>query len=81
MITQYRFEVDNREMIPSFKAYRIYSWMQEQIASDYADALHMPEETPISQYLYYDKALQKNIWVVNLLNSDSEEVFSSVLQT
>ena len=81
MITQYRFEVDNREMIPSFKAYRIYSWMQEQISSDYADALHMPEETPVSQYLYYDKTLQKNIWVINLLNNDSEEIFSPVLQS
>lgn len=81
MIRQYVFLVsqDDKQPIPNFWAYRLYAWMLEQVPPSYGEQLHIEGETPISQYLYFNRDLQQNLWTVSLLNDQMIEIFGPVL--
>lgn len=83
MITQYLFTLSDGSgrPLPSFWAYRLYAWLLSNINSEYADLLHQTGESPLSQYLYYDQTLSRNLWVVNILNDNAASQFAPVLQT
>lgn len=80
MITQYRFSVESEQgKLPSFFAYRMYSWLLEQISREAGEELHQQGETPVSQSLYYDRETGKNIWIVNLLSEQTESILTPIL--
>lgn len=81
MIEQYqiRLHSENGEQIPAFWAYRLYAWLLQQAESRWGDLLHQQAETPVSQYLFFDRNEKKNIWVVNLLCEDMVRVFGPIL--
>lgn len=85
MITQYRFTIKEKEgsgrPLPSFWAYRFYSWLLTQIPDAYALSLHDQGEKPISQYLYRNRASDSDIWVVNLLSAEAAEIFRDPLES
>lgn len=77
---QYRFSVECATgKIPSFWSYRLYSWLLEELPREIGEGLHEQGETPLSQYLYFERETGKTIWVVNLLSEETERVFSPVL--
>lgn len=80
MMTRYVFAVaSDCERIPSFWAYRLYAWLLEQISEEYGETLHQQGETPISQYLHFDKETGKVLWTVSLLSEGMEGIFSPIL--
>lgn len=81
MITQFTFALkeDSGRPLPSFWAYRLYSWLLTQVDSNSVEALHEQGEKPLSQYLYQDRETGTNKWVINLLNEEMAELFSEPL--
>lgn len=59
---------DAAARIPSAWAYRLYSWLLEQLPEETAALLHDPAGHPLSQFLWYDRVRQQNIWTLNLLD-------------
>lgn len=83
MIEQLRFTIHSEQLskIPSFWAYRFYSYALERVPAYYAESLHMQGIKPLSQYLYYDHEKNSSIWTVNLLNEECIYHFADVLKS
>lgn len=83
MITQYILTISDGSgrPRPSFWAYRLYAWLLSQIDGDYAELIHRSGENPLSQYLYRDPSLGRDLWVVTILNDTVTSHFDPVLQT
>lgn len=83
MIEQFRYTIqsENLQKIPSFWAYRFYSYLLEQIPANYVEDLHGQGIKPLSQYLYYDREKETSIWTVNLLNEECCYHFSNILKS
>ncbi len=79
MITQYRFALKGSNPLRSAAAYHLYAWLLAQLPCEFGDLLHEQGETPLSQFLYYDRQLQCMVWVVNLLGEETEQSLSAVL--
>lgn len=66
--------------IPQAYAYRLYSWLLEQLPSDLGDALHEHGEHPVSHSLHFSPEKQAIVWTINLLNDDLRQNAASVLE-
>lgn len=82
MITQYKIVLQSTEdkVIPSFWAYRLYSWLLSCIPQVEGTRLHEQGEKPVSQYISYDKENSCSVWVVNLLTDEMNNLFGPVLR-
>lgn len=81
MIQQYQYTISalDSQRIPSFWAYRFYSWLLEQVPGEYGELLHQQGEKPITQFLHFDKEKSQNVWTVNLLTSEAVAVLQPAL--
>lgn len=68
MIRQFRFALIPPEgvRIPQAWAYRLYSWLLEQLPARAADELHGDTSHPITQFLQYSRESQATVWTLNL---------------
>lgn len=82
MIQQLQFVLHTTDgaKIPQAWAYRLYSWLLEQLPADWADALHGDESRPVTQFLHYAKERQAVIWTLNLRGEPLVEQAVPVLQ-
>ena len=79
MICQYYFALDTDERIPAERAYAFYSCLLSMLPYEYAEQLHEQGETPISQFLYFDREKEKTVWQITVLGDDAAEVFCPIL--
>lgn len=66
MITQYRFSLSGSVPLHPPDAYRLYSWLLQQVPEEFGEMLHQQTRTPVSQYLVVDRTDGKCIWTVSL---------------
>lgn len=67
--------------IPSMMAYRLYGWLLEQLPEDIGRQLHEQGEKPLSQYIRYDKAENRTLWVVSVFQGELYELLEPVLES
>ena len=79
MIVRYRFFADAAEAIPPGRAYAFYSCLLSMLPYEYGELLHDQGDTPVSQFLYYDKEKRENVWQITVFGADAAEVFCPVL--
>ena len=77
MISRFTYRILVNEPVPSERAYAFYSCLLSLLSGEYADELHEQKETPIAQFVYYDKA--ESLWQVSLLDESSINAISSIL--
>lgn len=82
MIGQYCFALRSADgaPIPSMMAYRLYGWLLEQLPEDIGRQLHEQGEKPLSQYIRYDKAENRTLWVVSVFQGELYELLEPVLE-
>lgn len=81
MIACYRFAVLTDEKLYSSKAYAFYSCLQTMLPPDTADWLHEQGETPVSQFLRFDRVQNQLVWQISLLGQAAVSALSPVLDT
>lgn len=82
MMTRYQFVLCSQQgRIPPSWAYRLYSWMLEQVPKEVGEALHRQGETPLVQFLCYDREMEKALWTVVLLSEEMERIFCPLLES
>ena len=83
MIGQYCFALRSADgaPIPSMMAYRLYGWLLEQLPEDIGRQLHEQGEKPLSQYIRYDKAENRTLWVVSVFQGELYELLEPVLES
>lgn len=83
MIGQYCFVLHSTDEspIPSMMAYRLYGWLLEQLPEALGEQLHEQGEKPLSQYIRYDKAENKTLWVVSVFQGKLHELLAPVLES
>ena len=62
-------------------AYRLYGWLLEQLPEDIGRQLHEQGEKPLSQYIRYDKAENRTLWVVSVFQGELYELLEPVLES
>lgn len=77
MISRYVFRVQTQETLPNERAYAFYSCLLSLLPGDYAEELHAPKETPISQCLYRKNT--ETLWKISLLDQTTYDVYHAVL--
>ena len=78
MISRYRFAL-NGDFLPSERAYAFYSCLLSMLPFDVAEQLHGQGETPISQFLYFDREKEKNIWQISILDAETADAVCPIL--
>jgi CRISPR-associated endoribonuclease Cas6 len=83
VIGQYCFALRSADgaPIPSMMAYRLYGWLLEQLPEDIGRQLHEQGEKPLSQYIRYDKAENRTLWVVSVFQGELYELLEPVLES
>lgn len=83
MIGQYCFALRSADgaPLPSMMAYRLYGWLLEQLPEDIGRQLHEQGEKPLSQYICYDKAENRTLWVVSVFQGELYELLEPVLES
>ena len=83
MIGQYCFALRSADgaPIPSMMAYRLYGWLLEQLPEDIGRQMHEQGEKPLSQYIRYDKAENRTLWVVSVFQGELYELLEPVLES
>ena len=83
MIQQFQFALraQQEERVPQAWAYRLYSWLLEQLPPEMGDSMHAPGARPITQHLHYSKEAQSVLWTVNLLGEEVRTQAASSLRT
>ena len=81
MIARHRLYItcDNQRIIPSFWAYRAYSWLMSNVPEYVADDLHINAEKPISTAIWYDKERNANCWEVSTMADYIEDAVFELL--
>lgn len=81
MIARYRFAVLSEEKLPPSRAYALYSSLQSMLDPEIAGWLHSQGETPVSQFLYFNRAQNQYIWQISLLGQDAVCAISPLLES
>ncbi len=59
----------------------LHGLLMEEIDTKYAEKLHENGIKPFTQFLYYDKICNKNLWVINCLNDESgEKILNKIIE-
>lgn len=68
MIRQFQFALvpPKGVRIPQAWAYRLYSWLLEQLPAQAADQLHGDTSHPVTQFLQYSRERRAAVWTLNL---------------
>lgn len=66
--------------IPQACAYRLYSWLLEQLPPELGNELHEQGEHPVAQFLHFSTEKQALVWTVNLLNDRLRQAAVPVLE-
>lgn len=79
MICRYRFSVASSVELSASRAYAFYSCLLSLLPNEFAVQIHEQGETPISQFLYFDRSVNKNIWQISVLGDSAVEAACPVL--
>lgn len=66
--------------LPQAYAYRLYSWLLEQLPAELGNALHEQGEHPVSHFLRFSPEKQAVVWTVNLLEDELRQAAVPVLE-
>lgn len=58
----------------------LHGFMMSKIDKDYADFLHSQAVRPYTQYIYYDRSLEKVVWRINALSEEARREILLPLQ-
>lgn len=81
MIKQYTLTLlpPEGQVLFSGWAYRLYSWLLDQLSEENGELFHTQAEHPIAQYLFSEKGTA--FWKVSLLTDEACELFSAFLDS
>ena len=83
MIKQYNITLRTAkgETLPPYSAYWLYSKLVESVTPEFANYLHKPTYTPLSQYVLRSTYNQEVQWIVNLLEDRAKAEISPILDS
>lgn len=79
MIVKYLFRVDVTDEVPASRAYAFYSCLLSLLPEDAAAMLHEQGETPVSQFLRFDRAQNRTLWQITLLGESAAQALGPTL--
>ena len=81
MICRYRFALTDPAggHIPTGRAYALYSALLELLPEEVREALHEQGETPVSQFLTWERESGRTVWSVSVLDGELAELLEAVL--
>lgn len=83
MITQlkYQIEVPENLYLDSSWGYWFYAALMERIPDEMAEMFHLPDRTPINQYLSISSREKTAYWIVNILGDEAEQSLLSWMES